>query len=180
MIKPLTIETAPEGSKETLKNVQKGMGFIPNLMATFANSPAVLNGYLGMDAAWEKSSLSHKERQIILLTASVQNQCLYCEAAHSTVLKSMMKVDGEIVKAIRAKTELSDKKLDALVTFTKEVVSERGFVSEGTKEKFLRAGYTEVAMMEVLIGVALKTISNYLDHLNPTTIDAAFQPEAKR
>lgn len=177
-LKPLTIETAPEGSKETLQAIQKGFGFIPNLMATFANSPAVLNGYMGLDAAWSKSSLSAKEQQIILLVTSTENNCRYCTAAHSTILKGMMKVDGEIVKAVRNKSELQDSKLNALVKFTREVVAERGYVSENTKESFLKAGYNEVSMMEVLVGVALKTVSNYLDHLNPTPIDNAFSSEA--
>lgn len=177
-LKPLTIESAPAESKATLQAIQKGFGFIPNLMGTFANSPAVLNGYMGLDAAWSKSSLTQKEQQLILLATSVENNCGYCTAAHSTILKGMMKVDAEIVKAVREKRSLNDPKLDALVKFTKELVSERGYVSENSKQKFLSAGYTEVSMMEVLVGVALKTISNYLDHLNATPLDQAFQGEA--
>lgn len=177
-LKPLTIDTAPEGSKPTLQAIQKGFGFIPNLMATFANSPAVLNGYMGLDAAWETSGLSAKERHTILLATSVANGCKYCTAAHSTILKGMLKVDPAIVQAIRAGQAVSDVKLNALVQFTREVVGERGHVSENTKNNFLAAGYAPAVMMEVLVGVALKTISNYLDHLNPTPIDAAFQSEA--
>lgn len=177
-LKPLTIDTAPEGSKETLQAIQKGFGFIPNLMATFANSPAVLNGYMGLDAAWAKSSLTPKEQQLILLTTSVENNCRYCTAAHSTILKNMMKVDSEIVKAVRSKNHLQDKKLNALVQFTREVVAERGFASENSKTLLLSAGFNEITMMEVLVGIALKTISNYLDHLNPTPIEAAFANEA--
>lgn len=177
-LKPLTIETAPEGSKQTLQAIQKGFGFIPNLMATFANSPAVLNGYMGLDAAWETSSLTAKERHIVLLATSVANNCRYCIAAHSTILKGMLKTDPACVKNIRANAQVADAKLNALVQFTKEAVGERGHVSEHTKNNFLAAGYAPAAMMEVLVGVALKTISNYLDHLNPTPIDAAFQGEA--
>lgn len=177
-LKPLTIETAPEGSKETLQAIQKGFGFIPNLMATFANSPAVLNGYMGLDAAWAKSTLTAKEQQLILLATSVENNCRYCTAAHSTILKNMMKVDGEIVQAVRNKGQLQDSKLNALVQFTREVVAERGYASENVKATFLKAGYSEVTMMEVLVGIALKTISNYLDHLNPTPIEAAFAGES--
>jgi uncharacterized peroxidase-related enzyme len=176
-LKPLTLETAPEGSKDTLWAIQNGFGFIPNLMATFANSPAVLNGYMGLDAAWEKSSLTPKERQVILLATSVENHCKYCTAAHSTILKGMMKVDADIVKAVRDQVQLTDPKLNALVKFTREIVAERGIVSEYTKENFLKAGYKPEALMEVLIGVALKTISNYLDHINPTTIDPEFSGE---
>lgn len=176
-LNPLTIESAPEGSKETLQAIQKGFGFIPNLMATFANSPAVLNGYMGLDAAWGQSSLTPKEQQIILLVTSVENNCRYCTAAHSTILKSMMKTDPAIVKAVRHRTEIPDLKLNALALFTREVVAERGRVSEDTKNRFIAVGFNEISMMEVLVGVALKTISNYLDHLNPTTVDPAFIAE---
>ena len=177
-LEPLTVETAPEGSKDILQAIQKGYGFIPNLMATFANSPVVLNGYIAMDAAWEKSSLTPKERQLILLTASVANHCAYCKAAHSTILKSMMKVDAQIVASIRDGKLVSDAKLNALVTFTRELVSERGYASENAKAEFLKNGYNEVQMMEVVIGVALKTVSNYIDHLNPVEIDPGFKSEA--
>ena len=177
-LNPQTIESAPEGSKETLRNIQKGFGFIPNLMGTFANSPAVLNGYMAMDAAWEKSTLSPRERQFILLATSVQNHCNYCKAAHSTALKHMMKVDADLVNAVREGKDLADSKLNALVKFTKEVVNERGYVSGNTKSEFLKNGYNEVQMLEVIIGVALKTVSNYIDHLNPVEIDAGFKGEA--
>ena len=90
----------------------------------------------------------------------------------------MMKVDAETVNAIREGKTLADSKLNALVNFTKEVVSERGYVSENTKSEFLKNGFTEVQMMEVIIGVALKTVSNYIDHLNPVEIDAGFKSEA--
>ncbi len=89
-----------------------------------------------------------------------------------------MKVDAEIVKTIRSKGHLQDTKLNALVQFTREVVAERGYASENAKASLLKAGYNEVTMMEVLVGIALKTISNYLDHLNPTPIEAAFANEA--
>lgn len=177
-LKPLTVETAPEGSKETLQAIQNGFGFIPNLMATFANSPAVLTGYMGLDAAYAKSSLTPKEQQLILLVVSTENNCRYCTAAHSTILKHMMKVSPDLVSAVRAKSEIPDAKLNALAKFTRELVSERGFVSEKTKQNFVASGYSDVAMMEVLMGVALKTISNYLDHLNPTPIDQSFESEA--
>lgn len=178
-LQPLTIESAPNNSKETLGQIQKAFGFIPNLMATFANSPAVLNGYMGLDAAWSKSSLTPKEQQLILLATSTENNCRYCKAAHSTILKNMMKVDSAIITAVRERQNISsDAKLNALVQFTREVVAERGFVSETTKEKLIQAGYSEITMMEILVGVALKTVSNYLDHLNPTPIDPEFAQEA--
>lgn len=177
LLTPLTTETASDKAKPILAQIKKSYGFVPNLMATFANSPAVLEGYVGLDKSWEGSSLSSVERQLILLAVSVQNECGYCTAAHSTVLKGGLRVSAETVKAVRQGNPLQDPKHDALVRLTREIVAERGHVSEATMKRFLDAGYNGTQVMEVLIGVALKTISNYLDHMNPVPLDAAFQPE---
>jgi uncharacterized peroxidase-related enzyme len=171
-----TIESAPQGSKMTLQAIQKRNGFISNLMATFASSPTLLNGYVGLDTAWEESSFTAQERQLIFLAASVENRCRYCVAAHATELKGL-RVNPEYIQAVRNRDTLGDPRLDALVTLTRELVAERGFVAPKTWERFVAAGFNEVALLEVLIGVALKIISNYLDNLSPIAIDAAFRGE---
>ena len=177
LLQPLTAQTAPAEVRPTLEKIQKSFGFVPNLMATFAHSPTVLHGYLAMDAVWEKGSFTPTEQNLVLLAASVANECGYCTAAHSTVLKAFLKVPAETVAAVRAGKPLNDAKHDALVNLTKELVSTRGHASEATLQKFLAAGYAPAQAMEVLIGIALKTVSNYLDHLNPAPLDAAFQAE---
>lgn len=174
---PQTIESAPQGAKATLQAIQKRHGFIPNLLATFANSPALLKGYLALDTAWQKSSFSALERQLIFLAASVEHRCRYCVATHATALKEL-KVSPQCIQAVRNRGSLGNQRLDALVTLTREVVLERGLVAPNTRQKFLAAGFNEVALMEVLIGVALKVMSNYLDNLAPIAIDAAFRGEA--
>ncbi|MDX2065371.1 MAG: carboxymuconolactone decarboxylase family protein [Fimbriimonadaceae bacterium] len=178
LFSPTPLETAPEGSREALTNVQRAFGMIPNLMATFAHSPAVLNGYLALDAAYNTTHFSPVERQVILLAASLENDCTYCKAAHSTILKGMLKVDAEVVAAIRNGQALADPKHDALVTTVREVVRARGHLTNATRDAFLAAGYEPVHLMELLLGVALKTISNYLDHFSATPLDPAFAPEA--
>ena len=175
---PLGVETAPEKSRPILENIQKSFKFIPNLFGVFANSPVLLEGYVGLEKTFDKGSLSAVERQIILLSASVENSCGYCMAAHSTLLKAFMHVPAEVVSAVRADQPVSDSKLEALIALTKEIVTERGHVSAQVMDKFLAAGYRKDQVLEVLIGVALKTMSNYLDHISPTELDPAFQSEA--
>lgn len=177
-LKPLTIESVPDNARASMAFVKKRLGSISNLMATLGNSPAMLNGYLALDAAWETTVLTVRERQLVLLTASVENKCLYCIAAHSTTLAGM-RVDAEIIQSVRNRTALTHSGLDALVGLTRELVNERGFVGEAAKQKFFAAGYDEIVLMEILIGVALKTMSNYLDHLNPISIDTVFQEQAQ-
>jgi AhpD family alkylhydroperoxidase len=112
-----------------------------------------------------------------LLAASVENSCRYCTAAHSTVLKAFMHVPAEVVSAVRSNQPLPDPKLNSLVVLTREIVSERGHVGAQTIENFLAAGCRKGQILEVLIGVALKTMSNYLDHISPAELDQAFQAE---
>jgi uncharacterized peroxidase-related enzyme len=176
---PMTIATAPEASKPILETIQESFGFIPNLMAIFANNPTVLQGYLALDAVYEKGSFTPRERQLILLAASVENDCNYCAAAHSMVAKGALHTPAEVVTAIRNNTPVPDKKLDALVTLVKELVRERGYAKDETIQNFIAAGYKKEQVMELLLGIALKTISNYLDHISPAPIDQAFASESK-
>jgi len=170
---PLGVETAPEKSRPLLEKIQKSFKFIPNLFGVFANSPVMLEGYLGLEGVFEKGSLSAVERSIVLLASSVENSCKYCTVAHSTVLKAFLHVPAEIVSAVRSNLPLPDPKLNSLVV----IVSKRGYLEAQTIENFLAAGYRKDQIQEVLIGVALKTMSNYLDHISPTQLDQAFQAE---
>lgn len=176
---PLTIANAPEASKPTLEKIKKANGFVPNLMAIFANNPAVLQGYVALDSAFEGGSFQPKERQLILLATSVENNCNYCTAAHSTLLKSVLRTPDEIVSAVRNNNTVPDTKLNALVTLVKELVRGRGYAKEETIQSFITVGYKKEQVMELLLGIALKTISNYLDHISPAPLDQAFAAEGK-
>jgi AhpD family alkylhydroperoxidase len=172
-----TIATAPSGSKPLLEGVQKSLGFIPNLFGMFANSPAVLEGYLGLSSAFGKTSFSATEQQVISIAASVENECHYCVAAHTTVGK-MQKVAPQVLEALRANQPLNDSKLEALRLFTKSVVNQRGWVREEEQEAFFAAGYTPTQAFEVVLGVAMKTLSNYANHLAVTPLEPAFAANA--
>ena len=177
LLEPLTIANAPAASRPVLEAVQKSFGFIPNLMAVFAHSPEMLKGYLALDAEWDKTSLTPQERNFAVLAASVANECGYCIAAHSTIARAFQKVPAETVAAIRAGQPTGDRKTDALITLVRELVLKRGHASRAAIDDFLAAGFTKTQVMELLMAVALKTISNYLDHINPAPLDAAFAAE---
>ena len=164
----------PARSRPFLDQVKKTFGFVPNLFAVFANSPVLLEGYLALDAAYEKASLTPVERQLVLLAASVVNHCDYCTAAHGTVLKGMLDVSADIVAAVRTNRPLANRRHDALVNLAKTMVITRGEVPGQTLEAYFDAGYRSDQVAEVLVGVALKTLSNYTSHLSPPEIDAAF------
>ncbi|CAN5692929.1 carboxymuconolactone decarboxylase family protein [soil metagenome] len=175
---PLGVETAPELSRPLLESVKKSFKFIPNLFGVFANSPTMLEGYVALEKVFSAGTLSPVERQIVLLSASVENHCGYCIAAHSTLLKAVLHAPAEVVSAVRSNKSVSEPRLAALVALTKEIVKQRGHVSTEVMDNFLAAGYRKDQVLEVLIGVALKTMSNYVDHISATELDPAFQAEA--
>jgi len=173
------LATAPVGAFPILEAAQKGLGFIPNLYAHLAEAPNALSAYKQLGALLEQSTLTPEEQQIVLISASIENRCEYCVAAHSFLARNLVKVDGARVDALRAQNHLQDQKLNALVAFTRAVVRERGWVVGSQELKdFFAAGYTQQNALEVLLGVAMKTLSNYTNHLTDTPLDAAFANEA--
>ena len=169
-----TITDAPEAAKPLLEKVEKALGFIPNLYATFAESPAVLGGYLALSASLDKGGLSASERQLVEIAVSTENRCTYCVAAHST-LAGMLKVRPEIVTEVRAGAPVGDPKIDALVAFTRAVVITKGFVPAAAVATFLAAGYSKAQLLEVVGHVGLKVIANYVHALAKFPVDEAFQ-----
>lgn len=172
-----TIESAPQGAKAILEGAQKGLGFVPNLYANMAESPTVLTAYTTLAGYFEQSSFSATEQQVVLLTASVVNNCEFCVAAHSLIAKNMKNVDADIVNAIRDGEVIADPMLEALATFTKVVVNERGFVSGKPTDDFLAAGFSKAHALEVVLGVTMKTLSNYTNHLTETAVNEQFSSE---
>lgn len=157
-----------------LSMVENKYGFIPNLMSVLADSSVTLQAYLTLADLVSKSAFTPEEQQAILLATSVENNCEYCVAAHSMVAIKMAGVSLEKLEALRDGKDINDNKLNELVRFTKKVVSERGFVDSDSVASFLNAGYTNQHILEVLLGVTMKTLSNYTNHIAKTPIDQAF------
>lgn len=167
-------ETAPEGAQQTLKGIEGKYGFVPNLFAGLAESPESLNALLGFYDNFGKTSLSPTESQVVTITASVLNGCEFCVAAHTTIAKGAG-VSEEVLNAIRNGEAQQDAKLNALAEFTKLVVTNRGWVSDEDVQAFLNAGYTKAQALEVVAGVALKTFTNYANHIMHTPVNEEFK-----
>jgi AhpD family alkylhydroperoxidase len=113
-----------------------------------------------------------------MLAVSEANDCEYCVAAHSTLAKRVAKVDAALVDAVRRRAPLADAKLDALVRFTRKVVEQRGVMTDGEVAAFLDFGYTRAQIIEVLLGVGMKTFNNYVDHIAHVPLNDQFKAEA--
>lgn len=169
--------TAPDPIRSTLTNLQKRYGFLPNLYRVFANAPAALDAYLAVSDAFQLSSLSATERNVVLLAVARENGCRYCVAVHSTVA-DMQKDSPSMTDAIREGRAIDDRKLEALRRLTEALVRERGHAPKGVIDDFVAAGYSEAQVLEVLVGVTMKTLSNYTNHLANVPLDAAFAARA--
>ena len=170
-----TQDSAPEASKPLLAQVESAFGFVPNLTATLAESPAALAGYMQLSTIIEKNSaLSPREQQVVMLAVSESNACDYCVAAHS-LIAGMSGLPEDTVAALRDGRVLPDAKEAALAQFAKAVVNQRGWVSDADQEAFLAAGFTRQHLLDVLSIIALKTLSNYANHVAHTPLDAAFE-----
>ncbi len=168
------LQTAPEGSRPVLAEVEKTYGFIPNLLGVLAESPLAVAAYPQLNQLIQtKSTLTPPEQQAALLAVSYENGCSYCMGAHCTIA-AMVQTLPSTIQSLRAGTPPDDTKTAALVKFTRAVVKQRGWVEVATLNEFLAAGYTRGQVFDVLTIVAIKTLSNYANHLAETPLDDAF------
>jgi AhpD family alkylhydroperoxidase len=158
-----------------LEQAQRYFGFVPNLLATLAHSPSALKVYLNAYLGFQYGTLTPAEQQIVLLTASKENECGYCTSSHSALARFFANVPVDAIIAIECGSPLSDTRLNALVNLTRQLVGQRGHVPRKTVDTFIEAGYSKDQLLEVLVGVGLKTISNYFDHVSEIEIDSEFQ-----
>ena len=169
----LNLDSAPSKAKPLLQQTQDNFGFVPNLIGVMATSPALTESYLSVAGIFAKSNLSPTEQQIVLLTVSHYHECCYCMAAH-TAIAGMQSVDSDIVQAIRDNQPITDTKLETLRHFTNQLIENRGWVNETELQVFLDAGYETVHVLDILVGIAQKTLSNYTNHIAKTPLDEQF------
>jgi uncharacterized peroxidase-related enzyme len=170
-------ETAPEAAKESLKAAEKSFGFLPNLLGVLAEAPIALKAYVDLTDLLSQSSLSPVAQQLLMLAISHENACDYCMAAHSTVA-GIVGMPRSVLLALRGGSVIPDVKLEALRSFAIDVVRSRGRVDGRRCEEFLAAGYTRQNILEVVFAAAMKTLSNYANHIAQTPLDAEFLPQS--
>lgn len=171
-----TIPTRNEVSETNqgiFDTLNKAVGFVPNLYAYFTKSETALGDYLALQN--RKSTLRAKEREVINLVTSQINNCQYCLSAHTAIGKMNGFTDEQILE-IRTGSASFDAKLDALAGFTKSVVENRGHATEEAKEAFFAAGYNEANLVDTMIIVGDKTISNYLHSTAQFAVDFPMAP----
>ncbi|MEP5253444.1 carboxymuconolactone decarboxylase family protein [Winogradskyella rapida] len=168
------LESAPEEGKALLENSQKAYGMIPGLHGVLAGAPKILEAYQTLHELFTQTSFNEEELTVVWQTINVEHACHYCVPAH-TGIAHMMKVDNDITEALRNETPLESAKLEALRTMTLTIVRNRGNVTQDDLEAFYAAGYGEAQVLEIILGLSQKVISNYTNHIANTPVDDAFK-----
>jgi len=170
-----TPEEADPQAKIVLDDAKTNMGMVPNMYANMANSPGLLTTYSdGYNRFRENSGFSPAEQETVLLTISRHNGCAYCMAAHSMIADKVSGVAADDLKALRNGETLPDDKLNCLNVFTRHLLESHGLPGEDEVKQFLAAGYTERHILEIVLAMAVKLLSNYSNHLFETKVDDAF------
>ncbi len=174
----LTTADAPEGSRDLLESARAQLGGVPNMYAAMAHSPGLLSTYRsGYEDFRRRSGFTAAEQEVIFLSISRYHRCTYCVAAHSAIA-DRNRVPTEVTDAIRAGEPIADPRLQALNRFTTSMVDTRGRPSEEDLREFLDAGYTETQVLDIILAIAVKTLSNYTNHLFDTPPDPSFAHRA--
>lgn len=173
-----TLETAPEATREILAAVQNANGFIPHLIGVLANAPTALETYRTVGSINGRNSLTAEEREVVQITAAVVNGCGFCVAGHTKISLKLLKMEQKIVDQIRATSRIDDPKLDRLARFTLAVILQKAKLTQAQLNAFFEVGYTPQNAIDVILGVSLATLCNYVNNIAETPINPELQPFA--
>lgn len=169
-----TLESAPEESKPLLQKSIQGFGMIPGLHSVMAESPGLLEGYQLLHKLFQDTSFDAEELTVVWQTINVEHECHYCVPAH-TAIAHMMKVDPALTEALRNGAAMPTDKLQVLHDTTLSMLRNRGMLSDAEVETFYAAGYQQKQLLEIVLGMAQKVMSNYVNHIAKTPGDDRFK-----
>ncbi len=172
-----TPESAPALAADGLRQLHAAVGLVPNLAATMAESPALLNGFLALRDLYAQTGFSGGEVQVLSLTAAFENDCAWCMSFH-TAMALKEGVDRAAVDALRRGEAPGDPRLAALSRFARAMIRTRGSVDAGTHQAFLAAGYSPRQALDVVMGLAFSLMANYAAHLTRPAVDDFLKPHA--
>lgn len=172
-----TRESALIGSRDILAEIEDMAGFVPNVFGLIAISPVALAAIHSMNDFFRQSSFTPQEQEIIALVTSVENQCAYCIAGHTT-FAGALSIDRKVIDDIRRSGETADNRIEALRHFVSLLVRQRGAVSVQEVDLFLAQGFTESQIFELIIGIATKVVTNFASKVAKIPVDDEFKANA--
>ena len=169
-----TIESAPGKSKALLESIYKSSGMIANVYGVMAEAPGLLEGYTQINRLFEESSFNAEEITVVWLSINVEHECHYCVPGH-TVVAHMMKVDPSLIEALRNKEAMPTEKLQVLQDTTLSMTRNRGYLTDAEIDAFYAVGYTKRQLLEIVLGLSQKVMSNYVNRIAETPLDKEFE-----
>ena len=174
-----TTQTAGDGARPLLEAAEARLGFVPNMYKGMAIAPGVLDTYMhGYELFRQNSGFTPPEQEVIFLTISRCNGCEYCVSAHSMLAENVSSVPGPTLEAIREGQSIPDSRLAALSRFTQVMFETRGRPGDADVQAFMDAGFAEEHIMQIILALAVKTLSNYSNHVTRPALDEAFSAHA--
>ena len=168
-----TADSHPAEAGEVISKTQSNYGFVPNLIGALAEAPEAAEAYLALTQALYNSAFTPEERHVVWFTVNAYHGCHYCMAAHTGIAKAE-KVSDEVIDIARKAGDYADPKLQALKDFTINMVEKRGWVDPAEVDAFIAAGFTKRHVIDVVLAISHKTLSNYTNHIVGTPVDEAF------
>jgi uncharacterized peroxidase-related enzyme len=171
-LQPLNSDTAEGESKKRLTAVSQQRGRIPNMYANMAHSPGLLATYLdGYERFREQSGFTPAEQETVFLTVSRYFECTYCMAAHSFIADRVSQTPPQVIDAIRDDEPIVDERFASLEAMTRELLTTQGRPTTTAVERFTAAGYTDQQVLDIILAIAVKTLSNWTNHVFDTELD---------
>jgi AhpD family alkylhydroperoxidase len=158
-----TLQSAPAASRPTIDAVRAKVGAVPEAVAKMATSPALLNGFFGGSAAFERTTLPPVVREVVVMTVAVRNDCRTCVGIHSAALRRLGRED--LVAPLREDRPIADPELEPVRVLVHQVMDHAGEVPEEDLEAFLAAGFTQENVLEIVFGIGVYTMSTYANRL---------------
>jgi uncharacterized peroxidase-related enzyme len=168
-----TVELVSAANQEIFANLKSKLGFVPNLYATLAHSETALGTYLTLQSA--RSSLSAKAREVVNLVVSQVNACEYCLAAHTAIGKMTGFTDEQTLEIRRGRASF-DARLDALAQLVHSIAAQRGHADPARVEAFFAAGWSKGNLVDVIVVIGDKIITNYLHATTQVPVDFPAAP----
>jgi len=166
-------EEVSSNNQAIFDNLQKGLGFVPNIYATMAHSENALGSFLAFSGS--ATSFSKKEKEVIDLAISQVNECRYCQSAHTALAKMNGFTDEQVIELRQGRASF-DSKLDALAQISRAIAQTNGKVSEELKENFFNAGYNKENLVDLITAAGAITVTNILHNLTDVAIDFPVAP----
>ncbi|HEY1487273.1 MAG TPA: carboxymuconolactone decarboxylase family protein [Micromonosporaceae bacterium] len=165
-----TLESAPAASRRLMEATVKHRGYLPAAIGRLATSPQLLDGFLKLSGMFEASTLDKLAREVLIMTIATRNGCHVCVAMHTATLASLS-APTDVIEALRERKPLPDERLEAIRTFTLDVIDRTGAVDADRLRAFFAHGFTAQNALEVVLGIGAYTMSTLANRMTDAPLD---------